>query len=52
MNYILKKWDRSVWTELMWLRARTSGRSLVNIVMNDWFSQNVGISRLAEDYAY
>jgi hypothetical protein len=36
----------------MWLRARTSGGSLVNIIMNHRFSQNVVISRLAEDYAY
>jgi hypothetical protein len=52
LNCILKKWDGPVWIGLMWLRVRTSGGSLVNIVTNHWFSQNVGISKVAEDYTY
>jgi hypothetical protein len=34
LKRIFEKWDREIWTELIWVRRATGGRVLVNAVMN------------------
>jgi hypothetical protein len=41
LKLISKKWDRKVWTGLIWLRIGT-GRVLVNALMDLLVPQNAG----------